>query len=74
LGDNSEVTVFAHLPHTHNTGVSFYSTIVRNGTEVEFVANNKYYDNAFQVTISSFFFIFQLKNHLRIIKLLLVSS
>lgn len=47
-GSNSELTIFAQFPHTHNAGVSFYSKIVRNGTEVEYVANNEYYDNAYQ--------------------------
>lgn len=48
-GSNKEITIFAQLPHTHNAGVSFYSKIIRNGTEVENVAENKYYDNAFQI-------------------------
>jgi len=48
IGQNSEITVFAYLPHTHNAGVSLFSTIVRNGAEVEYVANNQYYNNHFQ--------------------------
>ncbi len=49
LSTNDEITVFTQLPHTHNTGVSLFSSVVRNGTEIENIANNKYFDNKFQV-------------------------
>merc|ERR1712110_102521 len=48
MGDEQEIKVFAHLPHTHLAGRSIYTKVVRNKTEVEYIGNNKYYDFNFQ--------------------------
>jgi len=48
VGNNDNITVFAQLPHTHLAGRSFYNTVVRNGSEVEYISNNKYYNNNYQ--------------------------
>ena len=55
MGANSEITIFASLPHTHNAGISLYSTVVRDNIEIEYIANNKYFSNAFQVNIKNIF-------------------
>jgi hypothetical protein len=43
FGPSGEITIFAHSPHTHLAGTQVFSKVVRNGTEVEYIANNKYY-------------------------------
>lgn len=48
FGSNEEITVFAQLPHTHLAGSQVFSKVVRNGSEVEYIANNKYYDFNYQ--------------------------
>lgn len=41
---NDYVTIISQNPHTHLAGRELYSKIIRNNTEVEYIANNKYYD------------------------------
>ena len=48
FGPTGEITIFAHAPHTHLAGTQVFSKVVRNGREVEFIANNKYYDFNYQ--------------------------
>lgn len=50
IGNNSNITVFANLPHTHLAGRQVFSKIVRNGKEVNFISNSKYYDFNYQYT------------------------
>jgi dopamine beta-monooxygenase len=40
--------VFATLPHAHSYGREISSKIIRNGQEVEYLVNNKYYDFKYQ--------------------------
>jgi len=48
FGDTGEIQVFSHLPHTHLAGRQIFSKVVRNGSEVEYISNNKYYSFANQ--------------------------
>ena len=48
FGASGEITVFAHSPHTHLAGTQVFSKVIRNGKEVEYIANNKYYDFNYQ--------------------------
>ncbi len=44
------MTIFAHMPHTHLIGRSFYSKLVRNKKEIAWIGNNKYFDFNYQYT------------------------
>ena len=35
-------------PHTHLAGKSVYTTLVRNGVEIEYITNSQYYDFNYQ--------------------------
>ena len=36
------------MPHTHLRGKELYTTLIRNGQEIAYLANNKYYDFNYQ--------------------------
>lgn len=36
------------MPHTHLLGKEVYSSVIRNGSEIAFIANNKNYDFNYQ--------------------------
>ena len=46
--NTSEVKVFATMPHTHLKGIELYTTLIRDGKEIAYLANNKYYDFNYQ--------------------------
>jgi hypothetical protein len=45
---NSEINIFASAPHTHLAGKSVYTTLIRNGAEIQYISNNPYYDFNYQ--------------------------
>ena len=44
----TELKVFASMPHTHLIGKELYTTLIRDGKEVSYLAKNKYYDFNYQ--------------------------
>ena len=50
LFDNktAQINVFSTMPHTHLKGKELYTTLIRNGQEIAYLANNKYYDFNYQ--------------------------
>ena len=48
FGPSGEITIFANIPHTHSVGIQVFSKIVRNGTEIDYIANNKYFSSDYQ--------------------------
>ncbi|CAF1012278.1 unnamed protein product [Brachionus calyciflorus] len=46
--EQPEIKVFSSLPHSHLLGKEIYTTVVRDGKEVAYLANNKYYDFNYQ--------------------------
>ena len=45
------ITIVGYASHTHLTGREIYTSIVKNGTELGYLAKNKYYNFEFQNTI-----------------------
>ena len=45
------ITVIGYMSHTHLSGREIYTKIVKNGTEIDYLARNKYYDFHYQNTI-----------------------
>lgn len=48
FNETDKITVFSSMPHTHLTGKELYGTVVRDGKEVDYIANNKYYNFNYQ--------------------------
>ena len=46
--EGQEITVIGFGSHTHLTGREIYTSMVKNGTEIGYLAKNKYYDFEFQ--------------------------
>ena len=42
---SDEITIFGSILHTHIIGKQGLSKIVRDGKEVDYIYNNKYYEN-----------------------------
>jgi len=47
--DNQDnITIFSSLPHSHLASREIYSTVIRDGKEIFYIANEKYYDFNYQ--------------------------
>lgn len=47
--ENTSLTVVSTIPHTHTTGISVYTKIVRNGNDIGYILDNEHYDFNYQV-------------------------